>query len=104
MIPVSVTVIVSSLLSISSDTTKQGIQGLNLIMMVLARSPMICRVTRCIWTLPIPADTFDEQVAGGANGSRLVGGGTGEAAAVFSERLADHHPGKSVLVAYLEVD
>lgn len=48
--------------------------------------------------------TFDEQVAGGADGSRLAGGGAAEAATVFSERLADQHPGESVPVADLEVD
>lgn len=48
--------------------------------------------------------TFDEQVARGADGSRLTGGGAGEAAAVFSERLADHQPGVSARVADLEVD
>lgn len=48
--------------------------------------------------------TFDEQVAGGADGSRLAGGRAGEATAVFSKRLADHQPGKSVLVADLEID
>ena len=51
-----------------------------------------------------PTVTFDKQVAGGADGSRLASGGAGEAAAVFSERLADHHSCKSVLVADLEVD
>ncbi len=48
--------------------------------------------------------TFDEQVAGGADGSRLTGGGAGEAAAVFSKRLTNHQPGESVLVGDLEVD
>lgn len=48
--------------------------------------------------------TFDEQVAGGADGSCLAGGGAGEAAAVFSERLPNHQPGESALVADLEVD
>lgn len=48
--------------------------------------------------------TFDKQVAGGADGSCLTGGGAAEATAVFSERLTDHHPSKSVRVADLEVD
>lgn len=48
--------------------------------------------------------TLDEQVAGGADGSRLVCGGAGEASAVFSKRLADHQLGESVLVANLEID
>lgn len=33
--------------------------------------------------------TLDEQVAGGADSSRLVGGGAGETAAIFSKGLAD---------------
>lgn len=48
--------------------------------------------------------TFDEQVAGSADGSGLTGGGAGEAAAVLGKRLADQHTGKSVGVADLEVD
>lgn len=48
--------------------------------------------------------TFDQQVAGSADGSRLAGGGAAKAAAVLSERLADQHPGESVHVADLEVD
>lgn len=48
--------------------------------------------------------TLDEKVAGGADGSRLTCGGAGEAPAVFSERLADHQLGDSVLIANLEIN
>lgn len=48
--------------------------------------------------------TLDQQVAGGADGSRLAGGGAGEASAVFGEGLADYQPGEPAHVADLEVD
>lgn len=48
--------------------------------------------------------TSDEQVAGSADGSCLVGGGAAKTAAVFSERLADQQPRDPVRVANLEVD
>lgn len=48
--------------------------------------------------------TFNEQVAGSADGSRLAGGGAGEATAVFGKCLADHQPGQVALVADLKVD
>lgn len=48
--------------------------------------------------------TLDEQVAGGADSSRLVCGGAGEASTVFSECFADHQLGESVLIANLEIN
>lgn len=48
--------------------------------------------------------TFDQQVAGSADGSCLVGGGAAETAAVFGERLADHQARDPVRVAGVEVD
>lgn len=48
--------------------------------------------------------TLDKQVAGGADGPRLVCGSAGEAAAVFSESLTDHQLGVSVLKANLEIN
>lgn len=48
--------------------------------------------------------TLDKQVAGGADGSRLVRGSAGEAAAVFSEGLTDHQLGVSILKANLEIN
>lgn len=48
--------------------------------------------------------TLDKQVAGGADGSRLVCGGAGEASAIFSKSLTDHQLGESVLVANLEIN
>lgn len=48
--------------------------------------------------------TFDEQVAGSADGSCVVGGGAAKTPAVFGERLTDHQARDPVRVADLEVD
>lgn len=47
--------------------------------------------------------TLDEQVAGGADSSRLVCGGAGKTSTIFSKRLPDQQLCHSVLIANLEI-
>lgn len=49
-------------------------------------------------------NTFHKQVAGGAHSSCFIGGSAGKPATVFSKCLTNNQPGKSVLVADLEVN
>lgn len=48
--------------------------------------------------------TFDEQVAGSANGSCLIGGRAAKATAVFGKRLTDQQPSDPICVANLEIN
>lgn len=54
--------------------------------------------------MPLRELTLDQQVAGGADGSSLVGGGARKAPAVFCKGFADHQPSQSAGVADLEVN
>lgn len=55
-------------------------------------------------SFPYSIDTFHKQVAGGAHSSCFIGGSAGKPATVFSKCLTNNQPGKSVLVADLEVN
>lgn len=48
--------------------------------------------------------TFDQQVAGGADGSSLTGSSASEAATIFSKRLADHQTGETVFISDLKIN